>query len=116
MKDTTKSALKGAAIAGGIAAVTGVIAGILFAPKSGKETRKDIAKYLSEMKDKVAKEVAKGGRVSKEKYNLIIGRVVDAYKKSKKITAEEAQTIKTALDKGFDKVSEALAEKPKLKK
>jgi len=112
MKDTTKSALKGAAIAGGIAAVAGVIAGILFAPKSGKETRKDIAKYLGEMKDKVAKEVAKGGKISKEKYNVVVARVVDAYKKSKKITAKEAQTIKGALDKGFDKVSEALAEKP----
>jgi len=109
MKDTTKSALKGAAIAGTVAAVAGVIAGILLAPKSGKETRKDIAKYLGEMKDKVAKNLAKAGKVTREKYNAIVAGVVGEYEKGKKITAKESQEIKKTLDAGFDKVSEKLS-------
>ena len=113
MKDTTKSALKGAAIAGGVAAIAGVIAGILLAPKSGKETRKDIAKYLHEMKDKVAKELAKAGKLTRGKYNAVVAGVVGQYEKGKKITANEAQDIKKTLDSGFDKVSEKLTEKPK---
>jgi len=112
MKDTTKSALKGAGIAGTIAAVAGVVAGILLAPKSGKETRKDIAKFVGEMKDKIAKELAKSGKVTKEKYNLVVDKIVTSYEQGKKITAEEAKVIRTALDAGFDKVEEALTSKP----
>lgn len=38
-----------------IGAVVGAVAGILLAPKSGKETRKDIASYAVKMKDKALK-------------------------------------------------------------
>jgi gas vesicle protein len=35
-------------------AVLGAVAGILFAPKSGEETRKEIKDYASKVKDEVA--------------------------------------------------------------
>ena len=38
-----------------IGAVVGAITVILFAPKSGKETRKDIKDYAAKMKDKAMK-------------------------------------------------------------
>lgn len=38
-----------------VGAVAGVVAGVLMAPKSGKETRGDIKKKATELKDKADK-------------------------------------------------------------
>lgn len=57
-------------LAAGIGAALGALGGILFAPKSGKETREDIAKKASEAK-KCATEKANNlkKKVSKRKEN-----------------------------------------------
>lgn len=99
----TKDFLKGAAVG----ALAGAVAGILFAPKSGKETRADIAKYLEEMKDEVADKLSKAGDFTKEKYNSVVDSVVSNYKKAKKITEDEAKEISEKLEEGYDKVKKA---------
>ena len=99
-----KEFLKGAAI--GTAA--GAIAGILLAPKSGKETRKDIAKWVHKMKDEIAVELEKAGDFTKEKYQQVSASVVESYKKAKKITDKQAEKIKADLDKGYDKVKKVV--------
>lgn len=110
-----KDAWKGAAIGAGVGILAGAIAGILFAPKSGKETREDIKKYLHEMKDEIAKKLEKVGVVSREKYTEISSQVVAGYVEAKKIPAAEAAEIKKDLIEGYDQVKKAMA-KAKAKK
>lgn len=99
---------KGVIIGAGAGIIAGAIAGILLAPKSGKETRADIAKYLHEMKDKIADELAKAGKVTKEKYNEIVEKIVTVYELEKKISTEDAKDIKAKLDKNYGQVVKAI--------
>lgn len=64
-----------------IAAATGFIAGILVAPKSGKQTRRDIKNKASELKDKATDEAGKLRGVAEEG--------VDAAKHGAEIVAGE---------------------------
>jgi gas vesicle protein len=107
MKSENKSLLAGVAAG----AVAGVIAGILLAPKSGKETRADIAKHMNEIKDKLTKELSKLSEFTKEKYDQIVGKIVDTYEKDKKLTTEEAKKIKEDLKEKYEEVKEASAKK-----
>jgi gas vesicle protein len=95
-------------IGAGVGVLGGGIAGILLAPKSGKETRDDITGYIHEMKDKIAAELEKAGKVSKETYNAIVEKVVKVYELEKKISPKDAKAIKDRLDKNFAKVKEVI--------
>jgi len=73
-----------------VGAAAGFVLGILFAPASGKETRKKIkdqaAKTSDSAKDgyeKIAKEAEKGMRVVKEKTNEGIEAIKDFIEKKK---------------------------------
>ena len=107
MKENSKSYLKGAATGVAIGALAGAIAGILLAPKSGKETRKDIAKWADKMKDEIAQKLHDAGDFTKEKYNQVSSAVVDGYTKAKKISDKEAEEIKANLADNFEKVKKA---------
>ncbi|MEI8061495.1 MAG: YtxH domain-containing protein [Candidatus Berkelbacteria bacterium] len=104
MDKKTKGILEGAAIG----VIAGAIAGILLAPKSGKETRDDIAKYATEMKDKIAGELAAGGKVTKEKYEEVVAKIVSAYETEKKISIEDAKAIKEILVNNYQEVAKAI--------
>jgi len=110
MDKTTKGVIIGASVG----VLAGAIAGILFAPKSGKETRKDIAKYLYEIKEKIADELSKVGKITKEKYGEVVNKVLKIYEVEKKITAEDAVDIKNKLTKNYEKVAK-IATAPKKK-
>lgn len=99
---------KGIIIGASVGVLAGVIAGVLLAPKSGKETRSDIAKYVHEMKDKIADELSKAGNVTKGTYNGIVEKIVKVYELEKKITAEDAKDIKEKLDSNYDEVKKAM--------
>lgn len=99
---------KGAIIGASAGILAGAIAGILLAPKSGKETRADIANYLHEMKDKIADELSKAGKVTRETYNGIVSKIVSVYETEKKITSADAKDIKKKLDNNFDQVKKAI--------
>lgn len=99
---------KGVIIGASVGVLAGAIAGILLAPQSGKETRDDIANYIHEMKDKIAEELSKAGKVSKEAYNSIVEKVVKVYELEKKITAEDAKDIKDKLDNNYEAVKKAI--------
>ena len=101
---------KGIIIGASVGVLAGVIAGVLLAPKSGKETRADIAKYLHEMKDKIADELAKAGKVTKEVYQKIVGKIVKVYELEKKITVEDAKDIQEKLMDNFEEVKKAIKE------
>ena len=99
---------KGVIIGTSVGVLAGAIAGILLAPKSGKETRADITKYIHEMKDKIAEELTKAGTVTKETYNGIVEKVVKVYQLEKKITAKDAKDIKEKLDSNYEQVKKAI--------
>lgn len=86
------------AIGAAIGAVAGVITGLLFAPKSGEETRKDIADTATKAKDKVVAE-AKKAEVELKK---LADRVEEeARKRGKTLSKTAEQSIvraKTARD------------------
>ena len=88
---------KGAAIGVAIGAVVAGAAALLFAPKSGKELRKDIKKTAHELSNQVLKEVDKAKVLSKEKYHDIVEKVVDEYTKNKKVAANAVKMLKTDL-------------------
>jgi len=111
MDKKTKGILEGAAIG----VIAGAIAGILLAPKSGKETREDIKKYALEMKDKIAGELAAGGKITKEKYDEVVAKIVKAYETEKKISAKDAKEIKDILLENYQQVVKAVKGEEKKK-
>lgn len=102
---------KGIIIGATAGVVAGAIAGILLAPKSGKETRADIVNYIHEIKDKIASELAKAGKVTKETYNGIVAKIVKVYEVEKKLSTEDAEDIKEKLDNNYDTVMKTLEAK-----
>lgn len=99
-KDFFLGALLGAAL--------GAIGGILFAPKSGKETRHDIARALNEIKDKVADQISKIQKFTRERYESMVDDVVGEYESAEKITEEQASEIKKDLKGSFEKIRDIL--------
>jgi gas vesicle protein len=88
-------------------AVMGVLAGILFAPKSGKETRDEIGNTFKEIKEKVAKEVSEMSDLTKRKYNQMVRGVVGAYQEAKKISPDQADDIMEILQDSFAEIEDA---------
>lgn len=99
-----KKQSKGIVIGATAGLVAGAIAGILLAPKSGKETRADIARYVHEMKDKIAEELTQISDMTQETYNGVVDKVVKVYELGKKITTEDAADIRKRLDDNYDEV------------
>ncbi|PIS07734.1 hypothetical protein COT78_02075 [Candidatus Berkelbacteria bacterium CG10_big_fil_rev_8_21_14_0_10_43_13] len=95
-------------IGASVGALAGVIAGLLFAPKSGKETQEDLKKYMHEMKNKIAKELDKAGKVTKETYEKVVDKIVKVYEVEKKITPADAKDILAKLKNNFAEVKKAL--------
>lgn len=94
------------AVGAAIGAVAGVVTGLLFAPKSGKETRKDIADTAVKAKEKVLAE-AKHAEVELRK---IADRVEDEARKHGKNLSKAAEDAmsraKTARDDLVARVKE----------
>ena len=79
------------------ALLTGVVAGILLAPKKGAETRKDIARIAKKIGKEVTEKAGKAEKLTREKYHEIVEAVTDSYKKLKKIKKEDIDKIATGL-------------------
>jgi len=107
MEKKSKSTLVGVSVG----ALAGVIAGILLAPKSGKETRANITNYIHEMKNKIADELDRAENITKNTYNKIVERIVKVYELEKKITKEDAKDIEEKLDKNYEHVIKNLKAK-----
>ncbi len=91
-KDNT---LKKLAIGGTIAAAAGYIAGLLTAPKSGKETRGDIKKATNESIAQAEKEL--------KKLHTELGKVIDEARiKGDKLGAKAKNDLADLVDKAKD--------------
>jgi gas vesicle protein len=90
-------------------AVLGALAGVLFAPKSGKETREGAKTYYLEMKDQVLEEMGKVKDISRETYEKVVNSVVRGYEDTRKITSREAVEIKQDLKSGYDRMQQLVS-------
>jgi gas vesicle protein len=85
-------------------ALLGLIAGILVAPRSGKETRENIKKHYEEISDRISEELSRLKVITKETYAQVVGSVVHGFVEAKKITSDEAAELKGELKKGFEEI------------
>ena len=106
-----------------VGALAGATAGVLFAPKSGKETREDIKKKAVEVKDKfetvyadatdaLAKKVENlkslGEVVDETKYRELVAEVLSDFKESKKLDAKVARKLGAQMRKDWKNVKKTL--------
>jgi gas vesicle protein len=98
-KNLFKGIITGLAIGGAL--------GVLFAPKSGKQTRQDLKKaYRATSKD-IARRINDLEDISQSKYDQIVDAVVNEYQKLDPITQEQIETLKTTLQEKWNEVAEA---------
>lgn len=87
-------------------ALFGLITGILFAPKSGRETRENIKTVYDEISDRISSELSQMKDVSKETYDSVVNSVVSAFQETKKITNQESEVIKKDLREGYERIKD----------
>ncbi|KKR06057.1 MAG: hypothetical protein UT34_C0001G0097 [candidate division WS6 bacterium GW2011_GWF2_39_15] len=105
-------------------AVVGTVAGVLLAPKAGKETREDLLKlakkvkdqtydYFEDARDLVTQKVealkAAGKKIDEQKYFSIIGEVIDEFKNDKSLTLDAAKRLGAQLRRDWKKVQLAMS-------
>jgi gas vesicle protein len=97
-------------------ALLGVLAGILLAPRSGRETREEIKKAYEEISDRISEELSRLKVVTRDTYDQIVRSAVDTYVETKRITAKEAEQIIAQLKEGYDKIRNVHQEGIKIEK
>lgn len=104
-----------------LGAIAGAAAGVLLAPKSGEETRKDLQKLAKEYQDKAmdmygaTKKILEkkldnlkkaGAKLDESKYMDLVNEVVEEVKKDGTVTAEAAKNLGTQLKKDWTMVKD----------
>jgi gas vesicle protein len=93
MSEKNNDLLKGLFIGG----LIGVVLGILYAPKSGKETREDIAHKADELLDKAKEEYEKAVEKSKTAYETAVkhlkGLEISAKEKVEEVESKTSEFI-----------------------
>jgi gas vesicle protein len=104
-------------------AVAGGIIALLYAPKSGEETREDIKKIAHDVGDKIESTYRKakqrvqdqisdlkeaGSKIDIDAYKSIVASVVDELKEDKDITADAARKLRMQLNDDWDEVKNTL--------
>jgi gas vesicle protein len=89
--------------------LTGFIAGLLLAPKSGKETRESMRKYYFEMKDQILENLSQIKDITKDTYENVVNSVVKGYEEARLVTSGEASQIKNELKDGYTRIKAILS-------
>ena len=109
MSEKSNDLLKGLFIGGFI----GVVLGILYAPKSGKETREDIARTTEDLLTKGKEEYEKAVARSKSAYEEAVKRLKELEISAKEKVEEIQSKASEAAHKGADAIADS---KNRLKK
>lgn len=90
--------IKGKVVRGVLTLAAGAIAGVLLAPKAGKEMRKELRITAARVKKDVAIRVAVLEKLSKKAYEEIVADVLKHYKKVRGLSEVELREIKGDLN------------------
>ncbi len=101
--------LKGLLIGG----LIGAAAGILFAPKSGKETREDISRKAQDLAARARDEYEAAVEKSKKVYEAALERMKEVQSAAGKKASEAEGKVEDMLDKGMESLDHT---KSRLKK
>ena len=88
-------------LAATIGAIAGGLAGILFAPKSGKETRQGIKEAVAKATAEINQKATAVRDLTVEKYHQIVDEVTEEYQELKDLGAEKLGEIKETLYKNY---------------
>lgn len=126
MSEGNGDLLKGLIIGG----LIGAVLGILYAPKSGKETREDVARKTEELLNKAKEEYEKGITKSKlayesainrlkeleisakEKVEVVESKVSEFAQQSAETVQDNKKRLKKAIDAGVEAYREEKTGKP----
>lgn len=92
-------------------AVLGALAGVLLAPKSGKETREDLKQFVDQSKTKIAARLRELKDVSREQYDRIVEVVVDEGAATLDVTKTDLAQLKNDLKERFGAIQARLKQK-----
>lgn len=95
-KNLLKGILFGLAVGG--------IAGVLLAPKSGKQTRQDLKRAYKVTSKDIAKKLNSIEDISKSKYDQIVEVVLSEYQKLDPMTKEQLESLKTILQNKWNEI------------
>lgn len=82
-----------------VAAILGVLAGMLLAPKAGKKLRKDLKDVAQKMEKEIIRQAGRTKKLTQEKYEEIVETMVNSYTKVKKIKKEDVRAMTRNLKK-----------------
>ena len=91
-------------LAAALGALVGGIAGILFAPKSGKETRGDIKEAVEKATVEIKEKAEEVRDLTVEKYQAIVDEVTEGYQELRELSAEKLGEIREDLYKNYQKI------------
>lgn len=93
-----------------LGAAAGFLLGLLFAPKSGEKTRKELETYYIEIRERILQNLSEIKEITRETYENIVKNVVRGYEDAKLITSVEASQIRDELKDGYYRIKEQLSE------
>jgi len=74
-------------------AVLGVVAGLMLAPESGKELRRDLKKKSAEFYHYLGAQLKKLKKVSEKDYKILVRKAMETYSKTKKLSKDDVKKI-----------------------
>lgn len=89
-------------------AAIGAAAGVLMAPKSGKETREDIKNFWDKSRKEVIKRATKVKNLTRDKYAGIVEVVTKEAKKTFKVASKDLKQLKKDLLNQYEEVKKEL--------
>ena len=96
---------KGKILAAGlIGAAAGFIAGLMAAPKNGKDMRKDVQKWANDMAGEIRERVKNTADITQEKYNELVDTVSQKYRSAQDIKTTEVDDLTQDLKDRWDRV------------
>jgi len=100
MAENNNDLLKGLFIGG----LIGIALGVLFAPKSGKETREDIARKTSDVLDKAKEEYEKAAEKAKLIYEASLNDLKEFNARTKEKAGELGNKVSELTQHGVEKI------------
>lgn len=110
--------IKGRVVRGVLTLAAGAIAGVLLAPKAGKEMRRELKVTATKVKRDVATRVAVLEKLSKKAYEEIVADVLRHYKKVRGLSEVELRELKRDLNARWQDITKEAkkTQKPTTKK